>query len=289
MARTMGVSSKWGAFLDSTLDRFGDAAVFSGLAIWFFRDGDNLLLAYVALWVLVMGSVTSYARARAESLGMVAKVGIAERSDRLVSVLLLTGLSGIFDWPILIAIALWALAVATHRHRRPTHGRRSPTGSRRPDVAVLNARRQPRDRAVDLAFRSAWAATRWVPERLSGRSFQAVADRVWRKRGPGVLQLEANLRRAAPEARRRRRPGTVARRAPFVLSLLERGIPAAHAAVAARRRRRRHVGGGAAPSSVRPGRRCDHRAAAHGQLGSRRSVGVRDGNAGVDGRRAAST
>ena len=147
MARTMGVSSKWGAFLDSTLDRFGDAAVFSGLAIWFFRDGDNRLLAYVALWVLVMGSVTSYARARAESLGMVAKVGIAERSDRLVSVLLLTGFSGIFDWPILIAIALWALAVATHRHRRPTHGLGSPTGSRRPDVAVLNARRQPRDRA----------------------------------------------------------------------------------------------------------------------------------------------
>jgi CDP-diacylglycerol--glycerol-3-phosphate 3-phosphatidyltransferase/CDP-diacylglycerol--inositol 3-phosphatidyltransferase len=113
MARTMGVSSKWGAFLDSTLDRFGDAAVFSGLAIWYFREGDNPLLAYVALWVLVMGSVTSYARARAESLGMVANVGIAERSDRLVSVLLLTGLSGIFDWPILIAIALWALAVAT--------------------------------------------------------------------------------------------------------------------------------------------------------------------------------
>jgi CDP-diacylglycerol--glycerol-3-phosphate 3-phosphatidyltransferase len=113
MARTMGVSSKWGAFLDSTLDRFGDAAVFSGLAIWYFRGGDDHLLAYVALWVLVMGSVTSYARARAESLGMVANVGIAERSDRLVSVLLLTGLAGLLDWPILIAIALWALAAAT--------------------------------------------------------------------------------------------------------------------------------------------------------------------------------
>jgi phosphatidylinositol phosphate synthase len=113
MARTTGASSKWGAFLDSTLDRFGDAAVFSGLAIWYFRGGDNHLLAYVALWVLVMGSVTSYARARAESLGMVANVGIAERSDRLVSVLVLTGLSGIFDWPILIAIALWGLAAAT--------------------------------------------------------------------------------------------------------------------------------------------------------------------------------
>jgi CDP-diacylglycerol---glycerol-3-phosphate 3-phosphatidyltransferase len=113
MARTLGVSSKWGAFLDSTLDRLGDVAVFSGLAIWYFRGGDDHLLAYVALWVLVMGSVTSYARARAESLGMVADVGIAERSDRLVSALLLTGLSGLFDWPILIAIVLWALAAAT--------------------------------------------------------------------------------------------------------------------------------------------------------------------------------
>jgi phosphatidylglycerophosphate synthase len=113
MARAMGVSSKWGAFLDSTLDRLGDAAVFAGLAIWYFRGGHDHVLAYVALWDLVMGSVTSYARARAESLGMTANVGIAERSDRLVSVLLLTGLAGLLDLPILIAIVLWALAVAT--------------------------------------------------------------------------------------------------------------------------------------------------------------------------------
>ena len=46
----LGVSSKWGAFLDSTLDRLGDAAIFSGLAIWLFQGGDDNLLAYVALW-----------------------------------------------------------------------------------------------------------------------------------------------------------------------------------------------------------------------------------------------
>ena len=113
MARTMGVSSKWGAFLDSTLDRIGDAAIFGGLMIWFFRGGDDELLAYVTLWALVMGSVTSYARAKAESLGMTAKGGIAERSDRLVSVLLMAGLSDIFDLPILLAITLWALAIAS--------------------------------------------------------------------------------------------------------------------------------------------------------------------------------
>lgn len=113
MARTMGTSSRWGAFLDSTLDRIGDAAIFGGLMIWFFQGGDDRLLAYVTLWALVMGSVTSYARAKAESLGMTAKGGIAERSDRLVSVLVMAGLSDIFDLPILLTITLWALAIAS--------------------------------------------------------------------------------------------------------------------------------------------------------------------------------
>lgn len=113
MARTLGTSSKWGAFLDSTLDRLGDAAIFAGLAIYFFGPGDDKLLAYVALWTLVMGSVTSYVRAKAESLGMQAKGGIAERSDRLVAVLVMTGLSAIFNLPILLPIVLWALAAAS--------------------------------------------------------------------------------------------------------------------------------------------------------------------------------
>jgi len=113
MARTLGTSSKWGAFLDSTLDRIGDAAIFAGLAIWLFGGGDDELLAYVALWALVMGSVTSYARAKAESLGMQAKGGIAERADRLVAVLAMTGLSDLFDLPVLLTVTLWALAVAS--------------------------------------------------------------------------------------------------------------------------------------------------------------------------------
>jgi CDP-diacylglycerol--glycerol-3-phosphate 3-phosphatidyltransferase/CDP-diacylglycerol--inositol 3-phosphatidyltransferase len=57
--------------------------------------------------------VTSYAKARAESLGMTCNVGIAERSERLIAILVLTGLSGLFDLPVLRAIALWGLAVAT--------------------------------------------------------------------------------------------------------------------------------------------------------------------------------
>lgn len=113
MARTLGSSSSWGAFLDSTLDRFGDAAIFGGLAIWLFRGGDDTLLGCVALWALVMGSVTSYARAKAESLGMTAKVGIAERADRLVAILVMTFFSDALNLPILLAIVLWALAAAS--------------------------------------------------------------------------------------------------------------------------------------------------------------------------------
>ncbi|MEP7090881.1 MAG: phosphatidylinositol phosphate synthase [Nocardioidaceae bacterium] len=113
MARLSGQSSSWGAFLDSTLDRFGDAAIFAGLAMYYVGPGDSEPLAALSIYCLVLGSITSYARARAESLGMQAKVGIAERSDRLVAILAMTGLAGLFDLPVLIAITLAALAVAS--------------------------------------------------------------------------------------------------------------------------------------------------------------------------------
>ncbi len=93
MARTSGQLSSFGAFLDSTLDRVGDAAIFGGLVLYYVGPGDSEWRAALALYCLTMGSVTSYARARAESLGMEAKVGIAERSDRLVSILVMTGLA----------------------------------------------------------------------------------------------------------------------------------------------------------------------------------------------------
>jgi CDP-diacylglycerol---glycerol-3-phosphate 3-phosphatidyltransferase len=113
MARLSGSSSKWGAFLDSTLDRIGDGAIFGGLAMYFVGLGDSDLLAALAVYCLVMGSVTSYARARAESLGMQARGGLAERADRLVAILVMTGLSAIFDLPVLIPITLGVLAVAS--------------------------------------------------------------------------------------------------------------------------------------------------------------------------------
>jgi Phosphatidylglycerophosphate synthase len=111
MARMSGRSSRWGAFLDSTLDRIGDGAVFGGLVLWFAAE-QNILMASLALWCLVVGSVVSYARARAEGLGMTANVGVAERADRLVAILVATGLDGL-GVPYVQALALWLLAVAS--------------------------------------------------------------------------------------------------------------------------------------------------------------------------------
>lgn len=113
MARELGRKSRFGAFWDSTLDRIGDGAIFGGLALYFAGPGDSFLYLCVTLWCLVMGSVTSYARARAESLGMDAKGGLAERADRLVSILVMAGLSDIFDLPILLQVMLWVLAAAS--------------------------------------------------------------------------------------------------------------------------------------------------------------------------------
>ncbi|QYJ05232.1 CDP-alcohol phosphatidyltransferase family protein [Nocardioides panacisoli] len=113
MARETGRKSTFGAFWDSTLDRIGDGAIFGGLALYFAGPGDDYLYLCVTLWCLVMGSVTSYARARAESLQMDAKGGLAERADRLVAILVMTGLGAIFGLPILMEVTLWVLALAS--------------------------------------------------------------------------------------------------------------------------------------------------------------------------------
>ncbi|WP_284982230.1 phosphatidylinositol phosphate synthase [Arthrobacter sp. efr-133-TYG-118] len=113
MAREQGRSGPWGNFLDSTLDRLADGAIFAGVAIWFFTGGGNGAIAVASLACLVLGMVVSYARAKAESLGFYANVGIAERAERLISVLLVTGLTGLGLPPVVLLVTLVLLAAAT--------------------------------------------------------------------------------------------------------------------------------------------------------------------------------
>lgn len=113
MARSSGRSSAWGAYLDSTLDRVGDAAVFGGLLLWFTGGGDDRSTAVLALACLCLGAVVSYSKARAEGLGMTANVGIAERADRLVAVLVTTGLVGMGLPVVVLTVVLALLAVAS--------------------------------------------------------------------------------------------------------------------------------------------------------------------------------
>jgi CDP-diacylglycerol--glycerol-3-phosphate 3-phosphatidyltransferase len=104
--------SVFGAWLDSTCDRLADAAILSGLLLWFTGEGDDRLLAGVALFCLVSGSLVSYAKARAEGLGLRCDVGLAERLERLALVLIGTLLASL-GLPEALAVALWLLAVAS--------------------------------------------------------------------------------------------------------------------------------------------------------------------------------
>lgn len=120
MARQAGVSSRWGAFLDSTLDRVADAAIFGGLALWYAGSGNDNALCAVAIFCLASGQVVSYTKARGESIGLpVAVNGLIERAERLVISLVAAGLSGLqtFGAPswigVLLPAALWIVAAGS--------------------------------------------------------------------------------------------------------------------------------------------------------------------------------
>ncbi|WP_422774404.1 phosphatidylinositol phosphate synthase [Plantactinospora sp. WMMC1484] len=111
MARMRGGSSRFGAFLDSSMDRVSDGAVFGAVAYWLATQ-DDLVGVAAALICLVAGGLVSYVKARAEGLGMTCNVGIAERTERLLIVGvggLLTGLG--LSWALVTA--LWLLAAVS--------------------------------------------------------------------------------------------------------------------------------------------------------------------------------
>jgi CDP-diacylglycerol--glycerol-3-phosphate 3-phosphatidyltransferase len=128
MARLSGRSSQWGAYLDSTLDRVSDAAVFGSFVLYYVNEGDSMMSA-VALAALVGALLVSYARARAEGLGMSAAVGLAERTERLVLLLAAAFFFGL-GVPYLLPGALWVLAFGTWVTfaQRVLHVRRQAAG-----------------------------------------------------------------------------------------------------------------------------------------------------------------
>jgi CDP-diacylglycerol--glycerol-3-phosphate 3-phosphatidyltransferase len=107
MARLSDSSGPWGNFLDATLDRLADGAVLSGLIIWG-AVTSNLWVVTGGVFALVVGQVTSYAKARAEAVRATANVGIAERAERMFVILLATLLTG-FGVPYVLPAALWIL------------------------------------------------------------------------------------------------------------------------------------------------------------------------------------
>jgi CDP-diacylglycerol---glycerol-3-phosphate 3-phosphatidyltransferase len=136
MARARGADNgKFGAFLDSTCDRIADGAIFGATAYWLAVHGRHGG-AVAALVSLVAGQVVSYAKARAEGLGMTANVGLVERAERLIAIGvggLLTGFGVTYG----IDVVLVLLAIASI----VTVGQRMATVYRQ-DRAALAARAQ---------------------------------------------------------------------------------------------------------------------------------------------------
>jgi CDP-diacylglycerol---glycerol-3-phosphate 3-phosphatidyltransferase len=94
MARLSGQESRWGAFLDSTLDRITDAALSLAVLLAVMATQDIVAIVFASV-SLVGGQVVPYAKARAESLGISCDVGIAERAERVGLILVATLLAGL--------------------------------------------------------------------------------------------------------------------------------------------------------------------------------------------------
>lgn len=109
MARLRGTQGPWGNFLDATLDRVADGAIFGSVIFWAATQDQPWLVAGGSI-ALVAGQVTSYAKARAEAVGAEANIGIVERAERLMAVLASLLLAG-FGVPYILDIVVWLLAL----------------------------------------------------------------------------------------------------------------------------------------------------------------------------------
>jgi len=113
LARAASKGTVFGAFLDSTFDRVGEAAMLAAIGLSLMRDGNEVAL--MASFAAVIGSfLVSYTRAKAESIGLRGDVGFGSRVERVV--LIAVGLAlapwGLLQWPIYILAAVAWLTVA---------------------------------------------------------------------------------------------------------------------------------------------------------------------------------
>lgn len=139
MARELGRPSRWGNFLDASLDRLADAGILGGIAWWLGLNA-GAGWAVVAVWALVAAQATSYVKARAEAVGCRANVGLIARPDRIVLALAGALLAG-FGVPYALAAAMLILAV----------GGTITVGQR-----MVTVRRQLRGELQQLARRVRW-------------------------------------------------------------------------------------------------------------------------------------
>jgi CDP-diacylglycerol--glycerol-3-phosphate 3-phosphatidyltransferase len=103
-------ASKWGGFLDSTIDRVTDSAIALGLLIYLAKKNDDL--AFVLIVSIVAGFLVSYIRAKAESLQIECRGGFAERTERLIILLTAIGFTGL-GVEYILTIGIWFLAIAS--------------------------------------------------------------------------------------------------------------------------------------------------------------------------------
>ena len=111
MARMTNHKSAYGAFLDSTLDRVADGAIFGAVALYYAGRGDSVLWCGMAIGAMIMGQVTSYAKARGLALGFKVWGGLAARGDRLLVLLacmLLAGFGLRWAMPVALCYLLFA-------------------------------------------------------------------------------------------------------------------------------------------------------------------------------------
>ena len=101
-------ASKWGGFLDSTIDRVTDSVILIALVLPFIEAKDPI--SYLGILTLITGILIPYIRAKAESFGIDCSVGIAERTERLIIILVAAGLHGL-GIPFVISIGFWLLSI----------------------------------------------------------------------------------------------------------------------------------------------------------------------------------